>query len=235
MKRDIRNYEEIKHPFIPKFYGTIKYDNKDYPVIEFINGKTLFDYDFNFDFNETEMYEIILQMLLVINYLHNNHFIYRDLKPNNVIIDENKILVLIDFDRMVKENYTFDENAETADFTSFASPEINSNEMTNKCDIYSIGKIIFYMFEREFKQIKDDSDSENMLFLLFSGFLSIISFSLGSNPKAIAGRESVTKLTHNNCMGNRGVAQPKHIATNIVIISPILLDKRKCTAFLMLS
>ena len=124
LNREIRNYKEIRHPFIPKFYGTIKYDNKDYPVIEFINGKTLSDY--NFDFNETEMYEIILQMLLVINYLHINHFIYRDLKPNNVIIDENKTLILIDFDQMIKD----DEDPKTMDFQSsyYMAPEVKSNE-----------------------------------------------------------------------------------------------------------
>ncbi|KAK8895708.1 hypothetical protein M9Y10_013592 [Tritrichomonas musculus] len=97
MKREIENYEEIQHPFIPKFYGKIQYNDLSYPVIEFINGKTLLNTNFS-QFSESEIYEIILQMLLVINYLHNKHFIYRDLKPNNVIIDDSKTLVLIDFD-----------------------------------------------------------------------------------------------------------------------------------------
>ena len=52
-----------------------------------------------------------------------------------------------------------------------------------------------------------------------------------SNPNAIAGRESVTKFTHKSCIGKRGVDQPKHIAANIVIISPILLESKNALLF----
>ena len=46
--------------------------------------------------------------------------------------------------------------------------------------------------------------SANMPFFEFTGFLSMISFSGGSNPMAIAGKESVTKLIHNNWIANNG-------------------------------
>lgn len=37
--REIKNYRKLFHPFIPIFYVII--DDKDYIIIEFINGKTL--------------------------------------------------------------------------------------------------------------------------------------------------------------------------------------------------
>ena len=66
--------------------------------------------------------------------------------------------------------------------------------------------------------------------------LRFIKFSSqGSTPKAIAGKESVTRFTHKSCIGQRGVAQPIKRAVKIVIISPMFEDSRKCTDFFMFS
>ena len=77
--------------------------------------------------------------------------------------------------------------------------------------------------------------SANMLFFGFLGGLDIIFFSGFSKPKAIAGRESVTKFTHNNCIASKGDFIPNNNPTNIVTISPILVAIKKCTAFFILS
>lgn len=89
---------------------------------------------------------IIFELMIVIEFLHRNHFIYRDLKPNNVMIDENKTAVLIDFDRMIQfkdRKYTY-----TNDFSSlFIAPEVNLENYSYECDIYSLGLIMFYIIE----------------------------------------------------------------------------------------
>ena len=77
--------------------------------------------------------------------------------------------------------------------------------------------------------------SANILFLESLGGLFIIFFSGGSNPNAMAGKESVTKFTHNNCIASNGDFTPSNSPTNIVTISPILVAIRKCIAFLILS
>lgn len=86
---------------------------------------------------------IIIELMFIIDYLHQNEFIYRDLKPDNIMIDNNKTAVLIDFDRMIK----FDDasNVKTTIFTSYTAPEVNELKFFEKCDIYSLGKIIKYL------------------------------------------------------------------------------------------
>lgn len=38
----------------------------------------------------------------IIDYFHDNKYVLRDIKPDNIIIDENNIVVMIDFDRMIE-------------------------------------------------------------------------------------------------------------------------------------
>ena len=85
-------------------------------------------------------------------------------------------------------------------------------------------------------------DLTNMPFSLF-GFFFIISSSAGSTASANAGSESVTKLIHNICIGNKGsiklMSIPNVLLKNGVIsihtnnktISPMLLEIRNSIAF----
>jgi len=69
--------------------------------------------------------------------------------------------------------------------------------------------------------------SENNPALGSLGFCSITPSSAGSTPRDSAGKVSVTKLTHNMCIGIKGSAHPNNVAKNRVIISPILQDSKK--------
>ena len=82
--------------------------------------------------------------------------------------------------------------------------------------------------------IVSQSPSANKPFFGERGGLSIISLSGVSSPKAIAGSESVTRFTHKSCIAVSGDDQPNIIPENTVRISPMLLESKNCTAFLML-
>ena len=151
-KREYENYCNINHPYLPKFYGKVK--NTDYLVIEFINGQKLFN--FNFDFNDK--LTIIFTLMTALHYLHKNKYVYRDLKPGNIMINTNNEAVLIDFDRMVifhSNQIEYENN--TNCFTFYSAPEVNSGKFFYGSDVYSLGMIIFYLMENtsEF-----DQDSE---------------------------------------------------------------------------
>ena len=59
------------------------------------------------------------------------------------------------------------------------------------------------------------------------GFSAITEGSTGSMPRARAGRESVTRLSHKSCTATRGGWwKLNRVARNSVTISPILQDSR---------
>ena len=142
-EREKRNYEIIHHPLIPKFYGIGKINKEVCLFIEYIKGRSLYEIK-EMKLNKEEKIIIIYELLKVIEYLHQNEFIYRDLKPDNFIIDGNKTLVLIDFDRMLNK----DEMQKTQNFFSiYIAPEIydKSKRYSYEVDIYSLGLIVYFI------------------------------------------------------------------------------------------
>ena len=142
-KRELKNYLKLSHPFIPKFYGFIK--NENILIIEFINGQTLLNIE-RIQLTINEKFTIIFEIMIVLEFIHRNKFIYRDLKPDNVMIDKNKTVALIDFDRMLN----FDDESRSIDSSQFfASPEIQTENLSSASDVYSFGKMIYYIIEEE--------------------------------------------------------------------------------------
>ena len=155
---EIFNYETFCHPFLPRYYGTS--DGKSV-VIDFIDGCTLKNIK-QLNLNFFEKIIIIMEILLTIQYFHSKKYIYRDLKPNNVIIDQNGNAIIIDLDRTISSassliqmdrNISDTENKGEETTTYFGSeyfiaPEISRNkQISTKADIYSIGKLIYYIIK----------------------------------------------------------------------------------------
>ena len=81
---------KIDHPFIVKLVKTLKDSRNIYFLMEYIEGKELFDVirDIGLlDTQQTKFYAC--SMMCAIEYLHERKFIYRDLKPENIMVNEN--------------------------------------------------------------------------------------------------------------------------------------------------
>ena len=88
--------------------------------------------------------------MFVIEYLQNESLIYRDLKPDNFIVDEEKRVILIDFDRMIgMEEQENPEEESTKDlYNLYQAPEVRNGTVTkytNEEDVYSLGLLIYFI------------------------------------------------------------------------------------------
>ena len=140
IERERRNYLQIQHFFIVKYYGYIEKYGVKCLLLEYVEGEMLDQYDVkNLEFDDK--LAIILELMLSIYQIHSYECIYRDLHYKNIIINEDKYAILIDFDRVVNIN---EQN--TNDFCLIDVPELGQ-KLSYKADVYLLGKIIHFIIE----------------------------------------------------------------------------------------
>jgi len=89
---------QLKHEKIPEFLGVINFKGFYAFVLEFKQGKTIEEMLFKqkHNFNVSEIYNIGIQLIEVIKYLHYNGVVHRDIRCANVLYDGSNV-ALVDF------------------------------------------------------------------------------------------------------------------------------------------
>ncbi|KAM9977765.1 hypothetical protein ACTFIR_011637 [Dictyostelium discoideum] len=95
-KTILANY---KCNFIVELFSSFQTDKKLFFVMEFLNGGDCASLlrSFNNNMPEDLTKNIIAQIIICLEYLHNHGIIHRDLKPDNILIDSNGHIKLADF------------------------------------------------------------------------------------------------------------------------------------------
>ncbi|CAK72024.1 unnamed protein product (macronuclear) [Paramecium tetraurelia] len=113
---------------------------------KFVRGGDLFSHlqEVNY-FSEIEAKYIIAQIALGLSYLHESGTIYGDLKPENVLIDENGYVQLTDFGFGRLRVYQEFKKVQTINFTvEYAAPEyLLQGDLTRMSDWYSLGILLY--------------------------------------------------------------------------------------------
>ena len=126
-----------------KFYFTTK--TKIIFVLPFYRGGDLFNFLQNhgpFDEETTAFY--ITQVAYIISFLHSKNILYRDVKPENFLIDDNGYLVLTDFGscKIFEEKYEL--NSSFCGSIDYVSPEMINGEGHNlMTDWWSVGILTY--------------------------------------------------------------------------------------------
>ena len=133
------------HPFIMKMVKYLKNENYIFFINEYIKGKELWEVIRDIGLlNKEQTQFYIASILLAINHLHKKKIIYRDIKPENVMVNVKGYIKIIDFGT-VKE---IEDRTMTVIGTShYMAPEITKGEgYSFQVDIWSIAICMYEFF-----------------------------------------------------------------------------------------
>ena len=178
---EIKIWKKFNHPNIVKYLYSFIEKNDCYIIMELIEGISLGEYishlkEKNTPIKENEIINIILDIVSVLRYMHKTvNIIYRDLNPNNIMLDNNLNVKVIDFGLAIDTNEKKKKNMNNNNNNSivnqsinntvfegsiyYCSPEIMNNlSVKYGCDIWALGCIIYEMLK-----LKVPFDGDNPL------------------------------------------------------------------------
>lgn len=91
--------KKLNYSYFPKFISRFKDEDREGYLLEYVEGKVFEDLVFKekYEFRKEEIYKIGGQLIEMIEILHNNGIVHRDIRLPNVIRKDYNNLVLIDF------------------------------------------------------------------------------------------------------------------------------------------
>ena len=129
------------HIQIPRLLAYFQQGISLYLVQEFIIGKTLLEEVQQQAFSQAQIRGVLLDLLPVLQFVHNSHIIHRDIKPENIIRRESDgRLVLIDFGGAKQVTQTSLARQATVIYTiGYAPNEQMAGFACHASDLYSLG------------------------------------------------------------------------------------------------
>ncbi|XP_013708096.2 CBL-interacting serine/threonine-protein kinase 17-like isoform X1 [Brassica napus] len=154
IKREIRTLKVLKHPNIVRLHEVLASKTKIYMVLECVAGGDLFDRIVRFMYtvskgklSETEGRKMFQQLIDGISYCHNKGIFHRDLKLENVLLDENGHIKITDFGvSAVPQHFREDGLLHTTcGSPNYVAPEVLANKGYDGAasDIWSCGVILY--------------------------------------------------------------------------------------------
>mmetsp|Transcript_118680 Transcript_118680/g.335692 ORF Transcript_118680/g.335692 Transcript_118680/m.335692 type:complete len:1002 (+) Transcript_118680:208-3213(+) len=137
---------EIRHPSIMRMVNTFETASSIYILTELITGGQMYEQVLEklgvLSRKNAQFY--VASLVLILEALHERHIVYRDLKPENVMLDGQGYLKLVDFGLAKKLD---EETARTYTLVGtvyYMAPEVvRGRGYGFECDIWSLGVMFF--------------------------------------------------------------------------------------------
>jgi len=146
--REASQVTKLEHPNIVASYAVGDYNGQPFIVMEYIRGKTLKDYLREVGpLTEEEAVYVMIQICQGVHEAHSQGIIHRDLKSQNVMIDDELNVKIADFGIALSSNEADMTQTNTImGSVHYLAPELARGSLaTPASDIYSLG-ILLYEF-----------------------------------------------------------------------------------------
>ncbi|XP_076466414.1 uncharacterized protein LOC143297800 [Babylonia areolata] len=156
LRREGRLLQQIRHHHVVQLMEVLETEHSYYLVTEYCAGGDLMDYIAKRKrLEEREVKKFIRQIVSAVDYLHRLGIIHRDLKIENLLLDQNRDIKIIDFglSNTIKVSSAPEGAAHAQEYLvtqcgspAYAAPELlNHRKYGLQVDVWSIGVNMYAM------------------------------------------------------------------------------------------
>jgi len=146
-EREVRTTATLQHPHIIPIYDVGQFEGQPYLVMAYVAGGTLADRMAGGPVPFPEMLHIVRDIASALDLAHGRGIVHRDIKPHNILLDEQGNAVLTDFGiaRVLSDSQviTVDKVVGTP---AYMAPELIADRgpITPAVDIYALGMTLYH-------------------------------------------------------------------------------------------
>jgi len=147
-QREARAIAKLRHPNLMHIYTVGEHEGRPYFAMEYVKGSTLSSIIAKAGrIQPRQAAHVAAEIMSALDKVHQADIIHRDVKPGNIIIDEDGRAVLMDFGLARQA----EDAPLTADHTVLGTPNYMSPEqaegkpLDERTDVYSLGIVLYEM------------------------------------------------------------------------------------------
>jgi len=161
-RREEEVLKRLRHPNIVRFYGSGTTAGRPYILLEYFSGPTLYDMLESLPKRRLHVPDAIRATMHIgaaVHYLHRQGYLYRDLKPGNVLLREG-IPILVDFDVVRKiDGRRPTDRLGTAPY--MAPEQVRKEPLSPATDVYGLGAVLYEMLTGHWPNEEPDEDEDD--------------------------------------------------------------------------
>ena len=143
---------ELQHPNIAQLFDAGKTDDgRAYFVMEYVKGVLITEYCDEHRLTVDERLKLFVDLLQAIQFAHRHLVIHSDIKPSNVMVNDEHMVKLLDFGIAISAGTQAGGAPAATDFSpAYITPEQKTGgALTTAVDIHQLGQLLFQLLTGE--------------------------------------------------------------------------------------
>ena len=140
---EARSMAKLNHPSLIGVYDFGEVDGMPFIVMEYVPGKSLHDSSYGRQIDPAEAARIVAAICQGLQHAHEHDILHRDVKPANILLDQEANPKLGDFGLAMTASG--DSDGLIYGTPGYAAPEVYAGKPDHRSDIYAAGVMLYEM------------------------------------------------------------------------------------------